>query len=141
MRNKKFYKGVFLVAALYDLILGFVFFVFYQKIYAMYGITLNDSPAYLQLSAAFVFVQGLLYYFVYTNLKRNIDIVKVGVAYKIVYAAVAFFYWASGGLPHQMFAIFGFFDVIFTVLFVLYLLDYKKVFQEGWRNGTDSFFR
>ena len=131
MRNQKFYKGVFLVAALYDLLLGLVFFVFYQRIYSLYGLTLNDSPAYLQLSAAFVFVQGLLYYFVYANLQRNIDIVKVGVAYKIVYAVVAFYYWAAGGLPHQMFAIFGFCDVIFIVLFILYLMDYKKVILES----------
>lgn len=131
MRTKKFYKAAFLVAALYDFILGFVFFVFYRNVYEMFNITLNDTPAYLQLSAAFVFAQGLLYYFVYHNLQRNIDIVKVGVAYKICYTGVAFFYWAAGSLPHSMFGVFGFCDVIFIILFVMYLADYKKVIANG----------
>lgn len=130
MRNKKFYRGMFLVATGYDLLLGFVFFLFYKSIYSVFSIELPNSPSYLQLSAAFVFVQGLLYYFVYRNLKRNIDIVKVGVAYKTVYTGVAFYYWAIGGLPHPMFALFGFLDLIFIVLFVLYLRDYKTVIME-----------
>jgi len=131
MRNRKFYRGVFLVAAGYDFFLGFVFFLFYKVIYSVFSIELPNSPAYLQLSAAFVFVQGLLYYFVYLNLKRNVDIVKVGLAYKIVYTGVAFYYWAIGGLPHQMFALFGCLDLIFIGLFVLYLIDYKMVIMES----------
>jgi hypothetical protein len=130
MRNRKFYKGVFSVAAGYDLLLGFVFFLFYKGIYSVFRIELPQNPAYLQLSAAFVFVQGILYFFVCLNLKRNIDIVKVGVVYKTVYTGVAFYYWAIGELPHPMFALFGFLDLIFLVLFVLYLRDYKTVIME-----------
>ena len=126
MKNEKFYKGVFLVAAFYDFILGIIFFLFYKKIYQMFGIDLPETPAYLQLSAAFVFAQGLLYYYVYLNLHRNIDIVKVGVAYKIIYAGIAFYYWIKGGLPHSVFGWFGICDVIFIALFVLYLFNYRK---------------
>jgi hypothetical protein len=129
MRSKKFYRGVFLVAAVYDLFLGFLFFLFYRSIYDVFDIQLPDNPAYLHLSAAFVFVQGLSYCLVYLNLKRNIDIVKVGTVYKVVYTAVAFYYWAIGGLPHLMYAVFGFLDLIFVVLFVLYLRDYKAIME------------
>ncbi len=130
MRKKKFYRGMFLVAAGYDFLLGIVFFLFYKGIYSVFSIELPNSPSYLHLSTAFVFVQGLLYFFVYLNLKRNIDIVKVGVAYKTVYTGLAFYYWAIGGLPHPMFALFGFLDLIFIVLFVLYLKYYKTVIME-----------
>lgn len=131
MRNKRFHKGVFLVVAVYDLSLGFVFFLFYKSIFDVFNIPLPDSPSYLQLSAAFVFVQGLSYYFVYRHLERNIDIVRVGLVYKIVYTGLSFYYWAIGGLPHPMFALFGFLDLIFVVLFVLYLRDYKRVIMEA----------
>lgn len=130
MKNKKFYEGLFIVAAVYDLLLGFVFFLFYKSIFGAFNIPLPDNPSYAQLSAAFVFVQGLSYYFVYRNLERNIDIVKVGLVYKIVYAGVAFYYWIIGGLPHPMFALFGFLDLIFAILFVLYLRDYNTVIME-----------
>ena len=131
MRTVKFYKGVFVVATIYDLVLGFVFFFFYQNIFNLFGIPLPDNPSYAHLSAAFVFVQGLSYWFVYLNLKRNIDIVKVGLVYKIVYTAVAFFHWGRGTLPHPMFALFGFTDLIFIALFALYLKDYKLVIAKG----------
>jgi hypothetical protein len=75
-------------------------------------------------------VQGIFYLFVYRNLKRNIDIVKVGIAYKIVYSGLTFYYWALGELPHQIFALFGFLDLIFIGLFALYLKNYKTVIME-----------
>ncbi len=130
MKNIKFYKGMFMVAAVYDLFLGFLFFLFYKSIYSLFSIELPNNPAYLQLSAGFVFVQGIFYLFVYRNLKRNIDIVKVGIAYKIVYSGLTFYYWALGELPHQIFALFGFLDLIFIGLFALYLKNYKTVIME-----------
>jgi drug/metabolite transporter (DMT)-like permease len=129
MKNEKFYKGLFAVAAGYDLFLGLAFFLFYRSIYDVFNIQLPD-PAYAHLLAAFVFVQGLGYYFVFLNLKRNVDIVKAGVVYKTIYTAVAFYYWAVGGLPHPMFALFGLLDLIFAVLFMLYLRDYNTVIME-----------
>lgn len=127
MRTEKFYHGAFLVAALWDLILGFLFFVFLKNIFIMFGIPLPENLSYLHLSAAFIFVQGLGYYFVYRNLQRNVDIVKVGLVYKVVYTGVAFYYWLTGGSPHLMFTIFGFVDLIFIALFILYLVDYPGV--------------
>jgi hypothetical protein len=131
MRNKNFYHGVFGVAAVYDTFLGIIFFIFYKSIYFILNIQLPDNPAYLQLSSAFVLVQGISYFFVYKNLKRNIDIVKVGIIYKIIYTAVAFYYWGIGGLPHSIFALFGFLDLIFVVFFALYLIDYNTVIMEN----------
>lgn len=127
MKSRRFYKGMFMVAALYDFVLGVGFFFFYKGIYALLNIQLPDQPAYLHTAAAFVFAQGLLYYFVYLNLEKNVDIVKVGIAYKLVYTGVAFYYWALGQLPHPMFALFGFLDLIFVVLFALYLANYRFI--------------
>ena len=127
MRTLKFYKTIFLIAAAYDLILGLSFFLLYQSVYAMFNIPLPETEAYLQLNAAFVFAQGILYWFVYRNLKRNVDIVKVAVVYKLAYAGVALFNWGIGELPHSIFAIFGLIDLVFILLFVLFLTDYKRL--------------
>ena len=127
MRSKSFYQGLFLIAALYDLILGFAFFLFFKSIYGALNILLPESASYLQLSAAFVLVQGISYFFVYRNLERNSDIVRVGLIYKVVYISVDFYYWAIGGLPHPVFSLFAFLDLIFAALFVLYLRDYKTL--------------
>jgi hypothetical protein len=130
LRSKKFYKNGFVVAAVYDLILGFIFFFFVQVIFNVLNLP-SPTPSLAHLSAAFVFVQGLGYYFVYLNLERNIDIVRVGLVYKIVYSAVAFYHWGAGSLPHPMFLLFGVSDLIFVVFFALYLIDYKTVILKG----------
>ncbi|HYQ58702.1 MAG TPA: hypothetical protein VEP89_15285 [Draconibacterium sp.] len=127
MRTLKFYKTVFLIAAAYDLILGVSFFVLYQNVYTMFNIPLPETEAYLQLNAAFVFAQGILYWFVYRNIKRNVDIVKVAIVYKLAYAWVALYNWGIGELPHAVFAVFGLIDVAFIALFLLFLTDYRKV--------------
>jgi len=130
VRTKGFYQTMFLIAALYDVFLGFVFFLFFKSIFAALNIRLPENTSYLQLSAAFVFVQGLGYYFVYRNLQRNVDMVWVGLVYKVVYISVDFYYWALGGLPHPVFSLFAFLDLIFAVLFVFYLRDYNSLFMK-----------
>jgi len=74
----------------------------------------------VHLAAAFVFVQGIAYYFIYRNLEWNIDIVKIGVIYKAVYTGVAFYHWVAGTLPHPMFALFGLLGSVFCCFFILY---------------------
>jgi len=103
------------------MILGLAFFLVYRGIYSLFSIQPPDNPSYVHLAAAFVFVQGIAYYFIYRNLERNIDIVKIGVIYKAVYTGVAFYHWAAGTLPHPMFALFGLLDLVFLLLFILYL--------------------
>jgi hypothetical protein len=126
MTNRAFYKGVFAVAAIYDLAIGIVFFLFYKTIFSIFDIQLPQIPVYIHLLAAFVFVQGITYGFVYFNLE-NVDIIKIGIVYKIVYMALAFYYWAVGGLPHPLFGLFGVFDLIFAILFVLCLRNYDAL--------------
>lgn len=131
MRTVTFYRNVFAVAAAYDTILGILFFLFYEPVYSALNIEIPVSTAYIHITAAFVFVQGLSYFFVFLNLQRNIDIVKVGLIYKFIYALLAFYYWFISQIPHPMFGIFGIIDIVFVVLFALYLKDYKKVIMQA----------
>jgi hypothetical protein len=121
MENRNFYKVMFLIAAWYDLILGALFFFFIGMIHSFLNIPVPETPVYYQAAAAFVFVQGIGYYFVYLRMERNIDIVKLGIVYKAIYATLASYYWIVGLLPHPVYGVFGLLDVIFLALFVLYL--------------------
>ena len=117
MENQPFYRRMFVVASLYDLILGLGFFLFYPAIYAWLSIQAPESPSYLHMAAAFVFVQGVGYAFVWRNLERNVDIIRLGIIYKLAYAGVVFYYRAAGQLPHLVYAGFGLLDLVFVVLF------------------------
>jgi hypothetical protein len=118
----KRYQALFLVAALYDGILGAGFFLLFGPIFRMLGAVLPNSTSYIHLTAGFIFVQGIGYWLVCRNMLRNVDLVKVGVVYKAIYAGVAFYYLAIGQLPDTVFAWFAVFDVLFIVGFVRFLL-------------------
>lgn len=125
-KNKdNFFRSVFLIAAIYDFVLGILFFLFYKSIFSYFNIQLPDYPMYLQMSAAFVIAMGFGYYFVYKNLYRNADLVKLGIVYKIAYSALAiYFYLAS--LAHVIFFLLAMVDIIFLALFVSFLSYAKK---------------
>ncbi len=120
-----FYKSVFLIASIYDLILGVMFFFFYKNVFSYFDIVLPSEPMYLQMSAAFVMAMGIGYYFVYRNLHKNTDLVKLGIIYKIVYSLLAIYFYLKG-LAHVVFLWFAIFDVVFLILFVRFLRYAKK---------------
>jgi uncharacterized membrane protein len=73
--------------------------------------------------------QGIMYLLVYRNMERNVDLVLVGAIYKAVYSGVAFYHWGTNTLPHPVFAVFGFLDLIFLVLFLYFLVEARRLEQ------------
>lgn len=120
-----FFKNLFLIAAIYDFVLGLLFLFFYLPIYNFLNMTLPGYPAYLQMSAAFVVAMGVGYFFVYKNMYRNIDLVKLGIVYKAAYSGVASYFYFTGQafLPFLWLAII---DTLFLLLFVWFLVYAKK---------------
>jgi len=131
MEKAGFFRVLFLVAAIYDFVLGIIFLLFYKQAYTFLNITLPVYPMYLQMVAAFVTVMGIAYYFAYLDMYRNIDLVKVGVIFKGVYAVLtSYFYFAD--LANVVFFWFAIIDVVFLVLFVWFLASAKKD-ERKWR--------
>jgi hypothetical protein len=120
-----FFKGLFLVAAIYDFVFGVIFCFFYATIYTMFNIVLPDYPVYLQMAAAFVIAMGVGYYFVFKNLYRNIDLVKLGVVYKLFYSGITTMFYFTGK-AHVLFLWFAAFDATFMLLFIWFLVYAKK---------------
>jgi hypothetical protein len=118
--KEKYYRGLFTIAALYDLVLGITFTFFPARAFAALEIS-DKLPAfsgYITLLGAFVLVIGIAYALISRgDLRRNADLILVGTLYKLAYAAAAFYYWAAGTLPHAVFgALFGVADAVFFVL-------------------------
>jgi hypothetical protein len=126
-----FFRGVFLTVALYNALLGAIFFLFYRPLFDGLGIELPYNTSYIHLTAAFVFVQGVGYWFVYRDMVRNVDLVKLGVIYKGVYSGLAFYYLATGELLNTIFAWFAVLDVIFLALFVVFLMTVRQQVLPG----------
>lgn len=119
--RRRYYKGLYGVAAVYDLVLGFVF-LFFAK-WAFERVDILDAypvEGYIQLIGAFVLVLGIGYFLLWRgDLWQNRDLVLVGILYKLAYSGVAFYMAATTEVPHWIFVWgFGVADAIFFVLMV-----------------------
>lgn len=115
------WRTFFIVAAVYDLVLGAAFFLLYGPIWELLGLELPNNTAYIHLTAAFVVVQGVGYWIVAQHPNANRGIVQMGIAYKLAFAGLAFYYLAIGELLHPTFLVFGILDVLFLVGFWMFL--------------------
>jgi hypothetical protein len=129
LKHEKAYRNLFLIAALYDFVLGFAFFFFLPFFFKeIFDIAVPIYPAFYQGGAAFVFVMGIGFYFVYRNMYKNVDIVKIGIIFKSVYTALAFYHVFFEDMP-WVFSIFGILDIIFIIFFVIFLRAFKREVQ------------
>jgi hypothetical protein len=120
MKAEGFFRWMFLVGALYDSVLGVVFFFFYVNIYEYFGITLPNHPEYVQAPAAFIVILGIMLFYVFKDMLRNRDMVKIAALSKLAYSALAFYHQQATGLP-SVFMVFAWCDLVFLGLFVAFL--------------------
>jgi uncharacterized membrane protein HdeD (DUF308 family) len=118
--KEKYYRSLFLIAAVYDVVLGITFTFFPARAFDALGIR-EKLPAfggYLTLLGAFVLAIGIAYFLIARgDLRRNTDLILVGTLYKLAYSATTFYYWSQGNLPHIAFAaLFGVADAVFFAL-------------------------
>jgi len=115
------WRAFFLVAGLYDALLGLAFLVAGESILTNIGMALPPHIAFIHLSAIFIVVQGLSYLLVFRDPLANLGIVWVGVAYKAAYAALVGYYLVIGQLPSDFFIPWAIFDLGFMVGFLVFL--------------------
>jgi hypothetical protein len=117
------YRPVFLLAALYDGLLGLAFLFFWEPIFRMLGIESTADPVYVQLAAGLIAIMGLGFYFVWREPLINSDIVLLGVVFKAFYIVLAIYAQIRGEVPHAVFVLFAAIDAAFFLAFVLFLRD------------------
>ena len=115
------WKPFFLVAGLYDVLLGVAFFIFGEQILDWVGMELPPHIAYIQLAAVFIAVQGLSYLLVWMDPPRFVGLVIIGVVYKLAYSGLAAWYLIIGELPNDFFIPWALVDIVFLVGFLLFL--------------------
>ncbi len=130
-----FYKGLFLIAAIYDISLGIIFTFFHGFVFELFQIPEKkpEFGGYVSLIGAFLFVIGVAYYLIYRgDLRKNRDLIMVGTLYKLSYSSLAFYFLAIGNYPHIIFiALFGVCDLIFFVLMMECLIYTIKTAQNN----------
>jgi hypothetical protein len=123
------WRSFFLVAAIYDIVLGLAFLVAGETILDAIGMTLPPHIAYIQLAAIFVAVQGLSYLLAWRDPVTNTGVIWVGVVYKGTYAALVAWYLAVGLLPSVFFVPWAVIDLGFMLAFLWFLRGAARPMQ------------
>jgi len=110
-------KPLFVVAALYDLVLGTVFALGFKIILPRFGVPLPNHDAYLQLPAALIAIFGIAFWFVARDPARNRDIIKLGVLLKLAFSGIVLAHYARGTMP-PMWVPFAVADLVFMAAFL-----------------------
>lgn len=117
MTTPRWIRPLFLVAALYDIVLGVAYLAGYEALYRRFGVALPNHPGYVQLNALFVIIAGVGFWFVAQSPERNRDLIRVGVLFKLAYAGIVYYYFARGLMP-SMWLIWAVCDTLFLFAFL-----------------------
>jgi hypothetical protein len=116
--KEKWIRPFFLLAALYDGVLGIAFIIAPASIFAMYGVEPPNHMAYVQFPAMLLVLFAIMFYRIAMDPVRNRDLILYGCGLKISYCSLAFWYMFTTGIP-PMWVPWAYADLVFLVLFFL----------------------
>ena len=117
-----YYKKLFIVAALWNLALGFVFLVSFSRLMPLLGMPTppHELAAFHQMGILLAMIFGIGYYMVSRELYAHKGIVLLGIIGKVAVFFLFLYHLAFSGLHFLIFLV-GVGDLIFALLFIRFL--------------------
>ena len=118
-------KPFYILAALYDGILGVAFLVAPASIFAMYAVEPPNHMAYVQFPALLLILFGIMFYTIAMDPVKNHNLILYGCGLKVSYCSMVFYYMATTGVP-EMWVPWAYADLVFLVLFLITWRDLRQ---------------
>lgn len=115
---KNLIKLLFIIAALYDGVLGIIFLFTSGRVFEAYGTIPPNHPGYVQFPAALLLIFAIMFAAIARDPIHNRRLIPYGIMLKLSYCGIVFFHWLDGGIS-GMWKPFAIFDLVFLVLFAL----------------------
>ena len=125
MKTKPNITILFIVAALYDGILGALFLFAANTVFQLFKVTPPNHLGYVQFPGALLLIFALMFLAVAMNPIKNRNLILYGILLKVAYCTLVFFHWFTNGIP-MMWIPFAFFDLIFIGLFIWAYISLAK---------------
>ncbi len=129
MNTAKLIKALFVVAALYDGVLGAIFLFVPSWVYRATDVTPPNHLAYVQFPAALLLIFALMFAAIAAKPLENRKLIPYGIMLKAAYCGVTFWYWIAEGIP----GLWKPFAVIDLVMGFLFLWTFMQL---GARSAT-----
>lgn len=107
---------LFVVAALYDGILGLLFAVAPSWAFTQFEVTPPNHFGYVQFPAALLLIFGFLFLNIARDPQKNASLIIYGILLKVAYCSVTFGYWFTQDIPF-IWKPFAVIDLIMLALF------------------------
>ena len=118
MKMKSQVSLLFLVAGIYDGILGGAFLIAPQALFKWLNVTEPNHYGYVHFPAALLIVFAVMFLSIALKPISNRRLIPYGIGLKLSYCGVVFWHWFGGGIPN-IWKPFALCDVAFMVLFFL----------------------
>ena len=111
-------SAFYIIAALYDGILGIAFIFAAPKFFELAQVTPPNHFGYIHFPAALLLVFALMFCAIAKNPYKNRNLIPYGILLKLSYSGIVFFYWFTSGIPH-IWKPFAIIDLAFMVIFFI----------------------
>lgn len=110
-------RAIFLVAALYDGILGAVFLLAPSWAFQHWDVTPPNHAGYVQFPAALLIIFAIMFAAIARDPVANRNCIFYGILLKIAYSGIVFAYWFTSAIP-IIWKPFAVIDLVFLGLFI-----------------------
>jgi len=117
MKSLAAVRLLFVVAALYDGLLGLAFLLRAKDIFVWFEVTEPNHYGYVHFAACLLITFAIMFLAVAWSPVKNRGLIPYGILLKVSYCGVAFYHWFSAGIPN-LWKPFAFIDLAFIFLFV-----------------------
>ena len=117
MKSAKVVSALFILAAVYDGLLGLAFLFAGPAVFGRFGVVPPNHPGYVQFPAALLIVFAVMFAAIAMNPAGNRNLIPYGILLKMSYCGVILFHWLTAGLP-DIWKPFCICYIVFLFLFV-----------------------
>jgi hypothetical protein len=121
----KWLKPLFVIAGLYDGILGLAFLFFAMPLYEVFGVTPPNHVGYVQFPALLLLIFAAIFFRIASDPVRNRSLIVYGIALKVSYSGLVFWHEVTAGIP-SMWIPWAWVDLGFLILFIVALRQTRR---------------
>ena len=116
--NGKWIKPLFVIAGLYDGIVGLAFLFFAMPLYELFGVTPPNHVGYVQFPALLLLIFAAMFFRIASDPPKNRSLIVYGIALKVSYSGLVFWHEVTAGVP-SMWIPWAWLDLGFLILFIM----------------------
>ena len=112
---------LFLIAAVYDFVIGLAFLLFGEPLFDAANIPYPNHWGYVRFGSLMLMIFGLMFFTIARHPVANRNMMPFGMLLKLSYVGIVSFYWLTTGCPF----LFKPFAVIDFVMLILFFVAYR----------------